>query len=136
VRTEALLAVVVLAITSLLVAADPSRTLGSSGFGASKVVDGTIIEVVGSPARTGPVDFHLYATDPSIGLTDRPDITAELSLPSEGIRAISLPIVTEGRAHWSAYDIEVPIKGTWQLVVTIGLSQFSVRTATFPIRIN
>lgn len=136
VAAEAVLAVAVLVITSFLVAADPSRTIGSTGFSQSKVVNGTVIEVSGSPARTGPVDFHLYASDTSVGLTAKLDASAELALPERGIAPLKLALATEGRAHWSAYNVEVPIRGTWKLVVTIGLSTFEVRTTTFSIPIS
>lgn len=136
VGAETLIAVAVLAVTSLLVAANPARTLESKGFSAAKVVQGTVIEAAGGPARTGPVDIHVYVSDPTLGLTTPLEATATLSLPAKGIRAVQVPLRPAGRGHWSAYDVDVPIRGTWQLAVRITVGRFDERRATFPLTID
>ncbi|MCU1373540.1 MAG: copper resistance protein CopC [Actinomycetia bacterium] len=136
VGAEAVIAVVVLAVTSLLVASDPARTIESRGFSAAKVVQGTVIEGVATPARTGPVDFHVYASDPAVGLTTPMAATATLSLPDRGIPNIQLPLRPAGRGHWSAYDVDIPIRGSWRLDVAVTIGDFEQRTATFTISID
>jgi copper transport protein len=136
VGAEAALAVVVLAVTSLLVAADPGREASIPHVSQSKVVQGTILEVEASPTRTGPVDIHLYATDPSIPLTTQLTMTATMSLPSRKIPPIVVPVQRAGRAHWSAYDVDVPIAGTWKLQVRLTIGEFESRTATLEVPIE
>jgi copper transport protein len=136
VGAEAVIAVAVLAVTSLLVASDPARTIQSEGFSGAKVVQGTVIEAVAAPARTGPVDLHVYVSDPTFGLTTKLQATATLSLPSKGIPGVEVPIKPAGRGHWSAYDVDIPIKGSWRLDVAITIGEFDQRRALFTIQIN
>jgi copper transport protein len=136
VGAEAVLAVVVLVVTSLLVAADPARTLQSEGFSAGKVVQGTVIEAVAAPARTGPVDMHVYVSDPTFGLTTQLTAVATLALPAKGIPPVQVPLQPAGRGHWSAYDVDIPIKGVWRLDVTITIGTFDERRTTFTVPIN
>ncbi|MCU1485654.1 MAG: copper resistance protein CopC [Actinomycetia bacterium] len=136
VRAEAVIAVVVLAVTSLLVASDPARTLQSEGFSAAKVVQGTVIEAVAAPGRTGPVDMHVYVSDPTFGLTTKLAATATLSLPAKGIPAVPVPLKPAGRGHWSAYDVDIPIKGAWRLDVAITIGDFDQRRAQFTVQIK
>ncbi|MCU1377213.1 MAG: copper resistance protein CopC [Acidimicrobiales bacterium] len=135
VGAEAVLAVVVLAVTSLLVSSDPARTLESKAFTGAKVVQGTVLEAVAAPARTGPVDFHVYLTDPSLGLTTPVTATASLSLPDRGIPAVQVPLQAAGRLHWSAYNLDVPISGRWRLDVVVTIGDFDQRRAVFTIPI-
>jgi hypothetical protein len=91
---------------------------------------------VAAPARTGPVDFHVYVTDPSVGLTTPLTATATLSLPDRGIPAVQVPLVPAGRAHWSAYNVDIPIAGRWRLDVAVTIGDFEQRQAAFTIPIN
>jgi copper transport protein len=136
VAAEALLAVAVLAVTSLLVAADPGRTISVEGFSAARVVQGTVIEAVAAPARTGPVDFHVYVSDPTIGLTTQLSATATLSLPEKGIHSVQVPLRPAGRGHWSAYDVDIPIKGSWRYEIQVAVGDFDSRRALFSIPIR
>ena len=136
VGAEAVIAVAVLVVTSLLVASDPARTLQSEGFSAAKVVQGTVIEAVAAPGRTGPVDMHVYVSDPTLGLTTKLSATATLSLPAKGIPAVQVPLKPAGRGHWSAYDVDIPIRGAWQLDVVIAIGDFEERRARFTVQID
>ena len=136
VGAEAVLAVVVLAVTSLLVAANPARTTEERTVEVAKVVDGTVIEVVAVPARPGPVTFHLYVQDPSLGLNAQVGAEARLSLPAEHIPGITLPLQREGAAHFSAVSVEVPMRGTWRLEVTVTLGRSGARRAVFIVPVH
>lgn len=137
VAVEAVVAVVVVALTALLVSADPGGAgSGGESYQEAKVVESTVLEVVAAPARTGPVDLHLYVTDPSIGLTTEMEATAELSLPDRGITGLDVPLRYAGRGHWSAYDFDLPIAGDWRFEVTVVISTFDERAATFTIPIR
>jgi len=61
---------------------------------------------------------------------------ARLSLPDKGIPAITLPLLTAGPMHFSAYGVEVPIRGTWHLEVSIVIDGFDQRQASFEIPIS
>ena len=137
VGVEAVVAVVVVALTALLVAADPGGAAsGGEAYQETRVVDSTVLEVVAAPARPGPVDVHLYVTDPSIGLTTELEATAQLSLPGRDIAGLEVPLRYAGRGHWSAYDFDVPIGGDWRLDVTVVIGTFEQREATFSVPIG
>jgi copper transport protein len=133
---ETLVAVAVLVATSLLVAANPTRAAADEGFTATKVVDGTVFEVGAVPIRPGPVTMHVYASDPSSGLTTAYEVTATMSLPERGITGVAVPLRVTGRAHWTADAVAVPIPGLWQLKVTVVIGGFTTRTALFEIPIK
>jgi copper transport protein len=136
VAAEALVSVAVLALTSLLVAADPARTVDAKAFNATKAVSGTLIQVVATPARTGPVTFHLFVQDPGRGLTTPVTAEARLSLPDKGIPAVTLPLKRVTATHFSAYGVEVPIRGRWQLEVSIVIDGLDQRRATFEVEFD
>jgi copper transport protein len=136
VAAEALVAVVVLAVTSLLVSSDPARTIESQGFSGAKVVQGTVIQAVVAPTRTGPVTIHIYASDTSVGLTTQFTESATLSLPDKGIAAVQVPLQRAGRTHFSAYGVDIPIRGTWRLDVVVVIGQFDERRTSFTVKID
>jgi copper transport protein len=133
---ETIVGVGVLVVTSLLVAANPTAVAANEGFSAVKVVQGTQIEAALVPARTGPVTMHIYASDPTATLTTALDATATMSLPSQAITGITVPLRPAGHAHWTVDAFDVPIRGTWRLTVTVTIGEFTARTATFDITIN
>ena len=133
---EACVGVAVLAATSVLVAANPNGAAADAAFSAAKVVRSTVIETTLVPARTGPVTVHVYASDPSAGLTATFGATATMALPSRGITGIQVPIRRTGRAHWSAYGFVVPIRGDWRLTVTVTIGDLVARTTTFDVTVR
>jgi nitrogen fixation protein FixH len=82
------------------------------------------------------VDVHVYVSDPTVGLTTKFSATATLALPAKGIPALQVPIRPAGRGHWSAYDVDIPIKGAWRLDVAVTIGQFDQRRATFTVVID
>lgn len=136
VLAETVVAAIVVALTSLLVAADPARSVEAAAFEQVRLVETTQLTLVAAPARSGPVDIHLYADDPNIGLTADLEATATMALPERGIPPVALPIRYAGRGHWSAYDVDVPISGRWQVEVEVVVSEFEQRQASFTVPID
>ena len=137
VGTELAVAAVVVALTALLVNADPGRASTPEAFSASADVAGTLVDVSVVPAATGPVDVHVYALQPGGGLGGpQQDAIAELSLPGRDIAGIELPLQPAGPGHWSAYDVDVPIAGDWRLDVTVFLTDTDVVEATFTVPVR
>lgn len=134
VGAEAVLAGVVLAVTSVLVAADPSQAAEDEAFSRSVAVQGTIIEVLAAPARPGPVDFHLYVTDPSVGLTTPLELEATVTTPAGDVRTV--PVRPAGRTHWSAYDVDLPDTGTYRVEVVLTIGARTTRRAVVELPID
>jgi copper transport protein len=133
---EAVMAAVVVVLTALLVAADPARTAELRSFVASRVVGGAVWEVIVVPARTGPADVHVLLTNPDAGLTGPTEVDATLSLPEGTIEGIDVPLVQVGRNHYSAYDFEIPIAGTWELDVRVRTGDFDEQQVSFEVEIE
>jgi copper transport protein len=146
VGAEVAVALVVLAMTALLVDANPGYATGGAagpfdethvvaapaGSGASDV----LINLVAVPGTLGPTDFHLYVDNPAGGLTPPVDATGTLSLPSGDIAGIDVPFVDAGSSHWSANDVDIPIAGRWTLTIEVLLTDVDKVTTTFTIPIG
>lgn len=136
VGTEVVIAALVVALTALLVNADPGRASTPEPFAASADAGGVLVDVSIVPAGTGPNDIHVYALEPGGGLAGPVGAEATLSLPGRDITGIELPLEPAGPGHWAAYDVEVPIAGDWQLDVTVFLTDVETATATFTVPIR
>jgi copper transport protein len=135
VALETVVAIGVLVATSLLVAADPTAADAPTGFTASKVVDGAVVDVTAAPTQPGPVTFHITASDPGAGLTTEVTATATLSLSERGITGVAVPLHRIARGHWTATAVDVPIAGDWTLRVTV-VTGLDSRMATFVVPVR
>jgi copper transport protein len=134
---EVVVAVVVVAITSLLVDANPggAGVAGAAGpFDETVVVDDVLINLVAVPGTVGPTDIHLYVDDPGGGLTPPVGVTGTLS--SGDITGVEVPFVAAGPGHWSAYDVDLPIAGQWELAIDVLLTEVDEISTTFTIPIG
>jgi copper transport protein len=138
VGAEVVVALIVIAVTALLVDANPGydTTVSAGPYDETHVVDDTLINVVAVPGTVGPTDFHIYVDNPAGGLTPPVDATATLSLPSGDIAGIPVTLVDAGPSHWSANDVDVPIAGQWVLTVEILLTDVDKVSTTFTIPIG
>jgi copper transport protein len=136
VGAETVVAVVVLAVTSLLVAAEPARSALSRPFSTELTTDDLLINVTVDPAKAGPADFHFYTLTPEGTQVDVAEFTARLRLPEADVGP--LPLKTEKMApgHYAAYGSELPLRGRWELEVVARLTEIDqVRaTTTIPVR--
>ena len=131
---EVAVAVLVLAITALLVNTAPAATAEAQPFAASIPTDEAHIQVTVDPGQAGRNDIHVYlhATLDSEPL----EATAKASLPDQGIGPITIPLEPAGPGHWSAEGVDLLPGGDWQLQVAILLTETNeIRTeTTVPIR--
>lgn len=136
VTAEVAVALVVVAVTTLLVDANPgyATTATAGPFDETVVVDDVLINVVAVPGTLGPTDFHLYVDDPAGGLT--PPLEASGRLSSGEIADIPITFVAAGPGHWSAYDVDIAIAATWELTVDVLLTEVDEVSATFSIPIG
>jgi copper transport protein len=138
VGAEVVIAILVVAVTALLVDANPGIALASRGgpFDQTHVVDDALINVVVVPGVVGPTDIHLYVDNPAGGLTQPVGVTGTLSLESGGVTGIDIPFVDAGAKHWTANDVDVPIAGTWTLKIEVLLTDIDKATTTFNVPIG
>ncbi|MFJ8541730.1 copper resistance CopC/CopD family protein [Streptomyces sp. NPDC093586] len=144
VLTEAGIAVVLLAVTTVLTQTEPGRTeqearaADRSPASSSTAASGTVtldmpfdtgsangkgvvrVELV--PARTGDNDMHLYVEDPDGRAVDLPEIKVAFTLEAKDLGP--LPVVPDHitTGHWSASGVQLPMAGDWKIAVTVRTS--------------
>lgn len=136
VGAETLIAVVVLAVTSLLVNAQPARSALAQPFSVGMRNDMVLVDVTVDPAKTGPADFHFYTLSPTGGQQEVQELTATLTLPSQEVGPLAVPVQRAGPGHFSAYDFNIPLRGEWKLEVKTLLSEIDEATlsTTVPVK--
>lgn len=136
VGAEVAVAVVVLAVTSLLVNAVPAKAALAKPYAAELAAKDLLIEVTVDPAKAGRLDLHVYTLTPGGIVRDVEEITAKLSLPDKDVGPITAPLRRAGPGHFAAYGFDVPIPGRWRLEVAARLSDVDqVQASTeVPIR--
>lgn len=138
VRTEALLLVVVIAITAVLGNLVPGRTASSTAkiFSASAQFGAGSINVVVDPARVGVNQFHLYVLDREGRQVDATrSIVVQFSLPSNGLGPLTKVPLKAGPGHYQLLNLSLPLPGEWTLEITSALNEFTNNDVTFQVPI-
>ncbi|MEU0218121.1 copper resistance protein CopC [Streptomyces sp. NPDC006265] len=154
VLTEAGIAVVLLAVTTVLTQTEPGRTeqeakaatsasaSSSADTGASGALtlnmpfdtggeDGKgIVTIDVDPARVGGNEMHVYVERPNGRAFDIPEVKVEFTLTSKDLGP--LPVVPDHIAtgHWSANGVQIPMAGDWQVDVTVRTSDIDEVTVS------
>ncbi|MFJ5729248.1 copper resistance CopC/CopD family protein [Streptomyces paradoxus] len=154
VLAEAGIAVVLLAVTTVLTQTEPGRTeqeakaasssaaSASSDTGASGALtlnmpfdtggeDGKgIVTIDLDPARVGDNEMHVFVERPNGRAFDIPEVKVEFTLEAKDIGP--LPVVPDHIAtgHWSANGVQIPMAGDWQVDVTVRTSDIDEVTVS------
>ncbi|MGY0492892.1 copper resistance CopC/CopD family protein [Streptomyces sp. WG-D5] len=140
VLAEAGIAVVLLAVTTVLTSTEPGRTEeeAKSATSAAQAATGPVslkipfdtggtdgkgtalLEV--DPGRTGNNEMHLYVERPNGKAFDVPEVKVALTLESKKIGP--LPVVPDHIAtgHWTASGVQIPVAGNWKVALTVRTS--------------
>ncbi|MFF2849929.1 copper resistance CopC/CopD family protein [Streptomyces sp. NPDC058001] len=148
VLAEASVAVVLLAVTTVLTSTEPGRTeeeaarvtqAASSDSGplslrvpfdtGAQDGKGTVVIDL-APGRVGSNGMHLYVERPNGSGFDVPEVKVAFTLKAKDIGP--LPVVPDRIAtgHWSAGGVQLPMAGDWQIAVTIRTSDIDQVTVT------
>jgi copper transport protein len=119
VGAELAIAGVVLALTSWLVAAQPARQAYAAPFSAQVRAGPDYVDIVVDPAKAGPLAIHVYVLSPTGTELNVPEVDAQLGDPAAGITDVPVPLILAGPGHFAAYGFDVPIRGTWDLIVRV-----------------
>ncbi|MFE6825280.1 copper resistance CopC/CopD family protein [Streptomyces sp. NPDC057690] len=156
VLAEAGVAVVVLAVTTVLTSTEPGRTeqdaaaanrasssssssAGDSASGALTLdmsfdtggTDGKgVVSVDLDPARTGANEMHVYVTRPNGRAFDVPEVKVAFTLEAKDIGP--LPVVPDHitTGHWSANGVQIPMAGEWEISVSVRTSDIDQVTVS------
>ncbi|MEV3995748.1 copper resistance protein CopC [Streptomyces halstedii] len=152
---EAGVAVVLLAVTTVLTNTEPGRTEEEAARGntaaTAPVAGGQVnlslpfdtggqngkgtVRLDISPARSGADDVHLWIDGPD-GPMDVPEVKLAFTLESKDIGP--LPVVPDRLApgHWTASDVQIPMAGDWKLAVTVRTSDIDQTTIDENVKIG
>ncbi|MER5438326.1 copper resistance protein CopC [Streptomyces sp. NPDC002790] len=140
VLVEAGIAVVLLAVTTVLTSTEPGRTEeeAKSATSATQAQTGPLslkipFDTGGAdgkgtallemdPGRTGNNEMHLYIERPNGKAFDVPEV--KLALTQEARKIGPLPVVPDHIAtgHWTASGVQIPAAGDWKVALTVRTS--------------
>ncbi|CAO0827497.1 copper resistance CopC/CopD family protein [Streptomyces microflavus] len=155
VLAEAAVAVVLLAVTTVLTSTEPGRTEEEAGAGAAATAPaatgpvnlsmpfdtggqngkGTVrIDI--DPGRTGSNELHVWVDGSDGKPMDVPELKIALTLEAQEIGP--LPVVPDRLAegHWSASGVQIPMAGEWKVDVTVRTSDIDQVTIDENVKIG
>ncbi|MEU5001011.1 copper resistance protein CopC [Streptomyces sp. NPDC021622] len=142
VLAEAGVAVVLLAVTTVLTSTEPGRTeeeaAASKTAAAAAQRSGPLIVTIPfdtgaedgkgtvrldlDPGRTGSNDFHLYVKRPNGSAFDVPEVKVSFTLKSKDLGPLPVSPDRVATGHWSATGVQLPMAGKWKVAVTVRTS--------------
>jgi copper transport protein len=136
VGAEVAVAVVVLAITALLVNTVPAEDAYDPTFSADVHGAELLARVEVDPVKAGPADIVIDTLDHGGNPLQPVDVTASLSQPGRDIGPLPIELENDGTGHYLADDTEIPFPGAWELSIDVRLSEFEQETltTTIPVR--
>ncbi|HET6859587.1 MAG TPA: copper resistance protein CopC [Streptomyces sp.] len=155
VLAEAGIAVVVLAVTTVLTSTEPGRTqekeVGSAETsttaptGPIKVripfdtggEDGKgTARVELDPARSGANTLHVWLERPNGRALDAPEVTVAFTEKKKAIGPLPAAPDRVATGHWSAAAVQLPMPGTWELEVMVRTSDIDQVTVKKNVKIG
>ncbi len=135
VAAEAMLAAIVLGLSTVLSSMVPARASVSRPISIRVQTDSTRSDITIDPARTGTNVIHIYVFGLDGVTLPIEDANFELTHLATGT-TLEVDPFKAGRGHEEARGVRLPLKGTWQLEARIYLSEFEVEqsTSTFEVR--
>jgi copper transport protein len=152
VLAEAGVAVVILAVTTVLTATEPGRTAQAAPQAAQPAHTGPVRASVPfdtggphgkgtarltlAPGRTGKNTLDVRTTTPGGQPLDAPEVRVAFTLPARKIGPIRVSPGHVGAGHWHDARILLPVPGSWQVAVTVRTSAIDEITETTTVKIG
>ncbi|GGS91305.1 copper resistance CopC/CopD family protein [Streptomyces griseoviridis] len=150
VLAEAGVAVVLLAVTTVLTQTEPGRTEQEARAATSAAADAAeaatvtldmpfdtggqdgkgVVRVELDPARTGANDVHIYVEDPDGRAVDIPEVKLALTLEAKDIGPLPVAPDHITTGHWSASEVQIPMAGDWTVAATVRTSDIDQVTVS------
>ncbi|KOV59862.1 membrane protein [Streptomyces sp. NRRL WC-3618] len=151
VLAEAGVAVVLLAVTTVLTSTEPGRTeeeakaatsasSSSSSSSSSSDPDGTgaltldmpfdtggqdgkgLVRLDINPARVGGNVMHVYVERPNGRAFDVPEVKVAFTLTAKNLGPLPVNPDRVATGHWTANEVQIPMAGDWKIAVTVRTS--------------
>lgn len=80
--------------------------------------------------------LHFSTLSPTGGQQKVQDLTATLTLPSQDVGPLAIPVQRPGPGHFSAYNFGIPLRGSWKVEVKALLSEIDEAnvSTTIPVK--
>jgi copper transport protein len=130
VRAESALAVVVLAVTSVLVATTPARAAYRPTQLRTVAAGPLTVQVTAVPTAGRSLDLHLYAFGADGLIADVSEIRGEATMPAQRLGPVTVPLVRAGTGHFIAQRVLLPYAGEWTLQLTLHTGEFDSYSAS------
>ncbi|WP_432149386.1 copper resistance CopC/CopD family protein [Streptomyces sp. bgisy029] len=155
VLAEAAIAVVLLAVTTMLTSTEPGRTeeeaLGASTAAAAPAAGpvnlnmpfdtggrngkGTVrIDI--DPGRSGANELHVWVDGSDGKPMDVPELKVALTLEAQEIGPLPVAPDRLAAGHWSASNVQIPLAGEWKVDVTVRTSDIDQVTIDKNVKIG
>ncbi|MFI5861378.1 copper resistance CopC/CopD family protein [Streptomyces sp. NPDC051546] len=155
VLAEAGVAIVLLAVTTILTSTEPGRAAeleAGRGSTATAVPDRAVkvtlpfdtggengkgsVRLQMDPGRTGANALHVWAETPDGKPLDLPEVRVSFTLEAKEIGP--LPVLPERAApgHWTASGVQLPLTGDWRIDVTVRTSDIDQTTVQKNVKIG
>jgi len=142
IAVEVAFAVLILAITAVLVNSVPARdaeateaTTTTNTFAQVVTADDLQFEVTVSPASTGPNNLVIVTRTLEGTPTAALELSATLSEPARDIPPIDVDLADHGGGHYTA-TVDVPFPGSWELRLAALVTDIDQTTATLAVPIE
>ncbi|WP_030318042.1 copper resistance CopC/CopD family protein [Streptomyces flavochromogenes] len=158
VLTEAAVAVVLLAVTTVLTSTEPGRTEEEAGRGGTAAsgpaavpdrpvdirlpfdtggIEGKgVVRLSLDPGRTGANALHLFVERPNGKPLDVPEIKVALTLEAKDVGPLPVAPDRIQTGHWSASGVQIPMPGEWRIQVTVRTSEIDQTTIEKNVKIG
>ncbi|HEY3669841.1 MAG TPA: copper resistance protein CopC [Acidimicrobiia bacterium] len=133
---EVAIAVVILAITAMLVNAAPARAQSSGPVSLVLKSNQVWVYADVAPGVVGPNDMHFTALPTGGGPANIADMTVQLTRPGEDLPPFTVPLQKLSAGHYYAPLYDIPYSGKWQMTVRVQLGQTDEAVLTSPFNIR
>lgn len=146
VLAEAGVAIVLLAVTTVLTSTEPGRTEeeAKGATAAASQRSGPLslkipfdtggedgkgtVEVTLDPARVGANEMHVFVVRPNGKAFDVPEVKVAFTLEAKKIGPLPVTPDRIATGHWSAIGVQIPMAGDWKIAVTVRTSDIDQAT--------
>ncbi|MFE1789388.1 copper resistance protein CopC [Streptomyces sp. NPDC059525] len=155
VLAEAAVAVVLLAVTTVLTSTEPGRAVeqeAGRGSASTAVPDRAVkislpydtggqngkgtVRLELDPGRVGANTLHLWADGTDGKPVDLPEVKVSFTLPAKEIGPLPVAPDRDAPGHWTASGVQLPLAGEWRIDVTVRTSDIDQTTVQKNVKIG
>jgi copper transport protein len=133
VLAEAGVAVVLLAVTTVLTSTEPGRTEEAAQQSTTSSSQRSGSLSLKLPFDTGGEDgkeMHVFVKRPNGKAFDVPEVKVAFTLEAKKIGPLPVTPDRIATGHWSAIGVQIPMAGDWEIAVTVRTSDIDQTTVT------